>query len=39
VKKENKLTLQWAEMRMIREMCEVKVTDRFLRREVRQTGS
>jgi len=29
MKKENKLTVQWAEMRMIRWMCGIKVTDRF----------
>jgi len=29
VKKENELTLQQAEMRMIRRMCGVKITDRF----------
>ena len=28
VKKENKLTVEWAEMRMIRWMCGVKVTDK-----------
>jgi len=29
VKKENELTLQWAEMKMIRWMCGIKVPDRF----------
>jgi len=29
MKKENKLTLQWAELRMIRWMCGIKVTDGF----------
>jgi len=29
VKKENKLKLQTAEMRMIRSMCGIEVTDRF----------
>ena len=29
VKKENKMTLQWAEMRMIRWMCDIKVAARF----------
>jgi len=29
VKKENELTLPWAEMRITRWMCGVKVTDRF----------
>jgi len=36
VKIENELTLQWAEMRMIRWMCGVKVTDRFLCSELRE---
>jgi len=27
VKKENKLTFQWAEIRMTRQMCGIKVTD------------
>ena len=35
VKKENKLTLQWAEMRMIRWICGVKITDRFSSSELR----
>jgi len=30
VKKENELTLQQAEMRMMRWMCGVKITDRFI---------
>jgi len=29
VKKENEMTIQWAEMRVIRWMCGAKVTDRF----------
>jgi len=36
VKKENKLTLQQAEIRMIRWMCGVKVTDRFMCSELRE---
>jgi len=35
VKKENKLTFQQAEMRMIRGMCGVKVADRFACNELR----
>jgi len=35
VKKENELALQWAEMRMIRSMCGVKLTDRFTQNELR----
>jgi len=37
VKKENELTLQWAEMKLIRSMCGVKVTDRFTCSESRET--
>jgi len=37
VKKKNKLTLQRAEMRMIRWMCGVKVTNRFTFCELRET--
>jgi len=37
VKKENKLTLQRAEMRVFRWMCGVKITDRFLCSEVTDT--
>jgi len=36
VKKENKMTVQWAEMRMIRWMCGVKVTERFSCSELRE---
>jgi len=36
VKKENELTLQQAEMRMIRWMCGIKVTDRFMCRKLRE---
>jgi len=36
VKKENKLALQSAEMRMIRWMCGIKVTDRFMCSELRE---
>jgi len=36
VKKENKLTLQQAEMKLIRWMCGVKVTDRFTCTELRE---
>jgi len=32
--RKNELTLQWAEMRMIRWMCAVKVTDSFMYREL-----
>jgi len=35
VKKENELTLQRAEMRMIRWMCGVRITDRFACSELR----
>jgi len=34
--RENKLTLQRAEMRMIRWMCDVKVTDQFICSKLRQ---
>ena len=37
VKNENKLTVQQAEMRMIRWMCRVKVTDRFWCSELRES--
>ena len=36
MKKENELTLQWAEMGMIRWMCGVKITDRFSSSELRE---
>jgi len=36
VKKENELTLQQAEMRMIRWMCGIKITDRFSSSELRE---
>jgi len=36
VKKENEMTRQWAEMRIIRWMCEVKVTDTFMCSESRE---
>jgi len=36
VKKENKLTLQQAEMRMIRWMCGIKIADRFSSSELRE---
>jgi len=36
LKKENELTLQWAEMRMIRCMCCIKVTDRFTCSDLRE---
>jgi len=36
VKKENKSTLQRAKMRMVRSMCDVKVTERFTRDELRE---
>jgi len=36
VKKENKLTLQWAEMRIIRWMCGIKITDRFSSNQLRE---
>jgi len=35
VKKENELTLQWAEMRMIRWMRGIKITDRFTCNDLR----
>jgi len=35
VKKENEFTLQWAEMRMIRWMCGIKITDRFTCNDLR----
>jgi len=36
VKKENELTLQWAEMRMIMWMCGVKMTDTFTCSQLRE---
>jgi len=36
VKKENKLTLRRAEMRMIRWMCDIRVRDRFMCSELRE---
>ena len=36
VKNENKLTVQWAEIRMIRWMCRVKLPDRFVCSELRE---
>jgi len=39
VKKENELTLQQAEMRMIRWMCGIKVTDRIMCSELRETSN
>jgi len=36
VKKEKKMAHQWAEMRMVRWMCGVKVTDRFICNELRE---
>jgi len=36
VKKKNNLTLQPTEMRMIRSMCGVKITDRILSNELRE---
>jgi len=35
VRNENKVALQWAEMRMVRWMCDVKVKDRFSSKELR----
>ena len=35
-KKENELTLQRAEMRMIRWMCGIKITDKFSSSELRE---
>jgi len=37
VKKEKELTLQQAEMRTIRWMCGIKVADRFMCSELRET--
>ena len=37
MKREKELTLQQAEMRMIRCMCGVKLTDRFCSSELRET--
>ena len=36
VKKDNKLTLQWPDIRMIRWMCAVEITDRFTSIELRE---
>ena len=36
VKKENKLTLQWAEMRMIKWMWSIKITKRFTCSELKE---
>jgi len=36
VKKENKLTLKWAEMRMIRWMCGIKAADSFMCSKLRE---
>jgi len=36
MKKENELALQWAEMRMVRCMCGVKLTDTFECNELRE---
>jgi len=36
VRKENKVTLQRAEMRMVRWMCGVKLKDRFPSKELRE---
>ena len=36
VKKENELTRQFTEMKMIRWICSVKVTDRFICSELRE---
>jgi len=36
VRKENEVALQWAEMRMIRWMCNVKVKDRVPSKELRE---
>jgi len=36
VRKENEVALQWAEMRVIRRMCDVKVKDRVPSNELRE---
>jgi len=36
VRKENEVALQWAEMRMVRWMCNVKVKDRVPSKELRE---
>ena len=36
VRKENEVTIQRAEIRMVRWMCDVKVKDRVLRKELRE---
>jgi len=36
VRKENKVTLQWAEMRMVRWMCGVKLKNRVPNKEFRE---
>ena len=36
VRKENKVALQQAEMRVVRWMCGIKVTERFPRKELRE---
>jgi len=37
IRKENELALQWAEMRMVRWMCDIKVKVRFPNKELRKT--
>jgi len=37
VRKENEVALQWAEMRMVRRMCDIKVKDRVPSKELRET--
>jgi len=36
VRKENEVALQWAEMRMVRWMCDIKVKDRVPSKELRE---
>jgi len=36
VRKEHKVALQWAEMRVVRWMCDVKVRDRVPSKELRE---
>ena len=36
LRKENELALQWAEMRMVRWMCGMKLQDRILSKELRE---
>jgi len=36
VKKDNEVALQWAEIRMVRWMCDIKVQDRVPSKEMRE---